>query len=105
MTTLRAKSKHPDWEGINQLIIAWIPEALVVGIPYDMDDMEVTWSPKVHRFARQLAGRFKLPVYLVDERLTSREARNLMGRAATSLEAIDAVAATLILETWLSEQR
>jgi putative Holliday junction resolvase len=44
-------------------------------------------------------------VHQVDERLTSREARLLMGGKAASREALDAVAAKLILETWLSEQR
>jgi putative Holliday junction resolvase len=43
-------------------------------------------------------------VHLVDERLTSLEARRQLGRAATSLEAVDAMAAKLILETWLCEQ-
>jgi putative Holliday junction resolvase len=104
LTTLRAKNNRPDWQRISELIADWTPEALVVGIPYDFDDTEMDWAPKAHRFARQLAGRFRLPVYQVDESLTSREARNIMGRAATSLEAIDAVAAVLILETWLSEQ-
>jgi len=104
LTTLRARDRRPDWEGIGRLIGEWTPQALVVGIPYDMDDKEVDWAPRVHRFVRQLEGRFRLPVHRVDERLTSREARTLMGRAATSREAVDAVAASLILETWLSEQ-
>ncbi len=104
LTTIRSKNNRPDWQRISELIANWTPEAFVVGIPYDLDDTEMDWAPQVYRFSRQLAGRFRLPVYQVDERLTSKEARNLMGRAATSLEAIDAVAAALILETWLSEQ-
>lgn len=105
LTTLRAKSQRPDWDGIGRLIAEWRPEALVVGIPYQMDDIEAGWAPRAHRFARQLEGRYHLPVHQVDERLTSMEARRQMGRKATSLEAVDAMAATLILETWLSEQR
>jgi putative Holliday junction resolvase len=69
-----------------------------------MDDTETELAPKVRRFARQLEGRFGLDVHLVDERLTSLEARRRLGREATSLEVIDAFAAKLILETWLSEQ-
>lgn len=107
LTTLPAKKHQPDWEKISQIINTWNPVGLVVGIPYDLDDTIMDWAPQVYRFARQLTGRFKLPVYQVDERLTSREARNLMGRAAKSAShraAVDAVAAALILETWLSEQ-
>jgi putative pre-16S rRNA nuclease len=104
LTTLRACNRRPDWDGIARLIGEWTPQALVVGIPYRMDDQEEPWAPLAHRFARQLAGRYRLPVHEMDERLSSWEARSLMGHAATSREAVDAVAASLILEAWLSEQ-
>jgi len=104
LVTLYARDQRPDWEGIGRLIGEWAPQALVVGIPYDMDDKEVEWAPRVHRFVRQLEGRFRLPVHRVDERLTSLEARARLGRAVTARGAVDALAASLILETWLSEQ-
>ena len=104
LTTLRSRNEVPDWDRIRKLIEEWRPEALVVGIPHNMDGTEVEWAHRAHRFARQLEGRFRLPVYRVDERLTSLEARRQMGRKATSLEAVDAMAAKLILETWLSDQ-
>lgn len=104
LITLPARNHKPDWEKITQIINTWNPTALVVGIPYDLDDIEMALAIKVYRFARQLTGRFKLPVYQVDERLTSWEARALMGRAAKSRAAVDAVAASLILEIWLNEQ-
>jgi putative Holliday junction resolvase len=103
LDTLRANGSKPDWRGIGSLIEQWRPEALVVGIPYQMDDQEVEWSERVHKFARQLEGRFHLPVHKADERLTSCEARRQLGRQATSLEVVDAMAAKLILETWLCE--
>lgn len=104
LETLRGKNEKPDWAGISRLIREWGPEALVVGMPYDEDGTEMDWSPLIHKFTRQLEGRFHLPVFLADERLTSMEARSRLGRKATSLDAVDAVAAQLILETWLSEQ-
>jgi putative Holliday junction resolvase len=79
---------------------------LVVGLPFNMDDTEVEWSARVHRFARQLQGRYGLPVHLVDERLTSREAHRQLAtrdRKTPTLEAVDALAAALILETWLCD--
>jgi putative Holliday junction resolvase len=73
-----------------------------------MDDTEVDWAPRVHRFARQLHGRYGLAVHLIDERLTSIEARRQLiarpGHKTPTLEAVDALAAALILETWLCEQ-
>ncbi len=104
LTTLRAVRQRPDWDGIARLIDTWQPEALVVGFPYSMDDSESELAPRVRRFTRQLEGRYRLPVYLADERLTSIEARRQLGRRPKQIEEIDAVAATLILETWLSEQ-
>lgn len=108
LTTLRSRDDRPDWEGIGALIGEWRPSALILGLPFNMDDTEVDWSPRVHRFGRQLHGRFRLPVHLVDERLTSIEAHRQLsarpGRKPPTREAVDAAAAALILETWLCEQ-
>lgn len=108
LITLRSRNERPDWEQIEALIRDWKPVGLVVGLPFNMDDTEVDWSPRVHRFARQLHGRYHLPVHLIDERLTSIEARRQLvarpGHKAPTLEAVDALAAALILETWLGEQ-
>jgi putative Holliday junction resolvase len=104
LTTIRSHGERPDWSRIENLIREWRPKAAVVGLPFNMDDSETALAPRARRFARQLQGRFGLKVHLVDERLTSLEARRQLGRNATSVEAIDAMAAKLILETWLCEQ-
>jgi putative Holliday junction resolvase len=104
LETLRAIRQQPDWEGISRLIEAWRPEALIVGLPYNMDDSEAEIAPRIKRFARQLEGRYHLPVYLVDERLTSKQAKAELGRRPKKIEELDAIAAKLILETWLSER-
>jgi len=103
LTTLRCRNDRPDWPRIEALIREWRPEAAVVGLPLNMDDTETEITPLARRFARQIQGRFGLPVHLVDERLTTLEARRILGRKATSLEVVDAMAAKLLLETWLSE--
>ncbi len=107
LVTLRNRDDKPDWSRIESLIREWQPSALVVGLPFNMDDTEVDWSPRVHRFARQLHGRYGLTVHLIDERLTSIEANRQLAardRKPPTLEAVDALAAALILETWLCEQ-
>lgn len=108
LITLRSRDEKPDWPRIEALIREWQPSALVVGLPFNMDDTEVDWSPRVHRFARQLQGRYGLVVHLIDERLTSIEARRQLaarpGYSTSTMEAVDALAAALILETWLCEQ-
>ncbi len=104
LETVRAQGQRPDWKRIEAIIREWQPHAAVVGLPFNMDDSEEQWSERVHRFARQLQGRFGLDVHLVDERLTSLEARRqLRVDPRAQDDRIDAQAAKLILETWLAD--
>lgn len=108
LKTLRSRGDRPDWAGIEAIVREWRPSAVVLGLPLKMDDTEADWAGQIHRFARQIQGRFGLPVHLIDERLTSVEARRQLGSRPgskpTDHRLEDAVAAALILETWLSEQ-
>jgi putative Holliday junction resolvase len=105
--TLRAKDGHPDWNAINRIIEAWRPNALIVGEPYNMDGSEQAMTLAARRFSRRLSGRYHLPVYLVDERLSSREAHYRLREsdliAKDRRQNIDAVAASLIVESWFEE--
>ena len=73
----------------------WQPDALVVGVPFHPDGAAHENTARARRFARQLHGRFKLPVFEVDERYTTTEA--LSGGARDA----DAAAACIILEQFL----
>jgi putative Holliday junction resolvase len=101
LTTLHAKKHKPDWDAVSQLIAEWRPLELVVGLPFDMDDNESEVAGKAKRFARQLYGRYHLPVHMIDERLTTREAASILRTQDKRDGRLDALAATLILETWL----
>lgn len=104
LETLRPVNRRPDWHHIAALIEEWQPQALIVGHPFEMTDREASNAPGARRFARQLEGRFRLPVHLVDERLTSREAWSRLGpEASGDPTMVDAFAAKLILETWLND--
>jgi putative Holliday junction resolvase len=105
LTTLRHRGQKPDWAAIEALVREWRPEAAVLGLPHNMDDTEEeTLAAPVRRFARQLAGRFGIPVHLVDERLTTLAAeRALRDQGRGRVDALDAYAAKLILETWLGD--
>ena len=103
LAIVRATDGRPDWGHISRLIREWKPAALVVGLPYNMDDSEADIAPRVRKFARQLEGRYRLPVHLVDERLTSVEAERRLGRDAERSGRLDSLAATFILETWLRD--
>jgi putative holliday junction resolvase len=82
---------------LGELIREWQPDALVVGVPFHPDGAEHETTERARRFARQLHGRFKLPVHEVDERYTSTEA------IAAGAADVDAASAAIILEQFLRE--
>ncbi|MDH3316660.1 MAG: Holliday junction resolvase RuvX [Gammaproteobacteria bacterium] len=102
LKTLAVKREHPDWQAIAELIEIWAPDALVVGLPLNMDGTEQEMTLRAKRFGRQLQGRFRLPVHLVDERLSTREAKDRLQDQGRIADSADAVAAQVILEGWFS---
>ncbi len=99
LETIKTINNKPDWENISHLIKEWSPDRLVVGKPLQLDGSRQEMTELAERFSRQLEGRFHLPVEMIEEQLSSYEAR----RELKSTYDLDAVAARLILETWLSE--
>ena len=73
----------------------WQPDALVIGVPYHPDGASHENTARALKFARQLRGRFGLPVFEVDERYSTTEA--LAGGASDA----DAASACIILEQFL----
>ena len=112
LETVRARDGKPDWNAITRLIHDWHADALVVGLPLNMDDTEQEMTRAARRFANQLKGRYHLPVFLTDERLTSVAAEQILDepqahgkiRASRREELIDQIAAQLILTTFFNQQ-
>ena len=93
----------PDFKHIDALMEQWQPDALVVGLPLNMDGSEQPLTDQVRWFAAALRERYHRPVHFADERLTTREARARSGPGSTRDPlAQDAVAAQIILEGWLA---
>ena len=80
---------------IAQRIKEWQPDALVIGVPFHPDGAEHENTVRAPSFSRQLQGRFKLPVFEVDERYSTTEALQMGAKDA------DAAAACIILEQFL----
>lgn len=83
------------FEAIGRLIGEWRPDALVVGVPRHPDGAAHQNTLRAERFARQLGGRYGLPVHEVDERYSTVEA------ASREARDLDAAAAAIILEQFL----
>lgn len=108
LTILQARDGVPDWEALSSIFDEWRPDRILVGNPLNMDDSESDMGRQAARFARRIEGRFGLPVTLVDERLSSREAKaNALAaghRGDFASIPVDDEAAAIILANWLHQQ-
>ncbi len=109
LVAVPARNGTTDWDAIAKLVREWQPDAFVVGLPLALDGGEQPMSVFARAFGDELQKRFARPVHAVDERHTSREAarRFAAQRAAGTAkrkhaDAIDALAAQIILESWLA---
>ncbi|WP_150911631.1 Holliday junction resolvase RuvX [Marinobacter halotolerans] len=105
---LSARDGVPDWDRIGTLLEEWQPDLVLVGLPLNMDDTENDMCARARKFGKRLHGRFHLPVEMVDERLTSFEAKGQVmaegGSRDYGQHGVDDRAAVLILETWFNQQ-
>jgi len=108
LANVRAGRDGPDWVHIDRLIAEWRPDALVVGLPLNMDDSENAMTAAAKTFGNRLQGRYNLSVHRVDERLTSVDAKNTLVAAGVRFKRrkarVDRVAAQTILQAFLDEQ-
>ena len=109
LANIRVIRGQPEWEKISSLIDEWRPTALVVGLPLNMDGSENPVTPKARKFGNRLNGRYNLPVHMVDERLTTRDARTELYNAGVTERrhkpVLDKLAAQSILQTFLTEHK
>ena len=104
---VKAKDGQPGWAALEALIDEWRPDLVVVGDPLNMDGSASELSALAAKFARRLHGRLGLKVAMIDERLSSFEAkhnsREQGHRGNYKRQPVDSLAAELILKTWLAE--
>lgn len=101
LAPLPARDGVPDWEQVRRLLAEWAPAVVLVGLPLNMDGTPSAISERAGRFARRLHGRFGIRCELVDERLSTFEARE-RARGGAGRAALDSIAACIILESWFA---
>ncbi|MFT6957559.1 MAG: putative Holliday junction resolvase [Halieaceae bacterium] len=105
---VRARDGVPDWSSIETLLQEWQPDLLLIGDPLNMDGTDSDLGARAQKFSRRLHGRFGLAVALVDERLTSFEAKQTLQaqghKRNYKTHPADSIAAELILQSWMREQ-
>ncbi len=105
LETIRRQNKRKDLAQLERVIRQYEVSEIVVGYPLRLSGAEGTQSEKMQVFAEELRKKFKLPVHLWDERLTSSQAHRILKEAEISIEkrgkAVDRMAAMLILQSWM----
>ena len=108
-TTIHSRKQEAVAEGIGQLIAEYGVTELVLGYPKNMDGTLGPRAEKAAAFAKVLEESFHLPVVLWDERRTTIDAHNILASAGKNAkkrkQTVDAVAAALILEGYLTFRR
>ena len=107
VTTLRGSAKNPDWVRISKLVGEWRPGAFVVGLPPNMDGSANPMTRAAEAFGQRLRERYNLPVHMVDERLSTLAARDILNEAGVPMRRhksrLDQMAALTILQAFLNE--
>lgn len=109
LTTIHRRSFSQDMDELRQMIRDRDIDRLIIGLPYTMDGKIGFQAKRIQRLAQRISNAVELPIEFMDERLTSHEAKQLMGqqrrRSNRDLGAVDRMAAALILQQWLDQKR
>ncbi|TXJ09297.1 MAG: Holliday junction resolvase RuvX [Acinetobacter sp.] len=102
------KDGIPDWSKLLKIVQEWQPNIFLVGLPLNMDDSESELSARARKFARRLRHQTNIQTWMVDERLSTREAREALEHYQAHGQAkrlsADSFAASLLIESWYREE-
>ena len=111
LTTISAVGREPDWSALRRVLDEWSPDLLLVGLPLMLDGTPSPNANDARRFAARLQELSGVDVLMVDEKLSSlearegiRESRQAGLRRRTRPGDIDKFAAEVILRTWLNQR-
>jgi putative Holliday junction resolvase len=105
---VECRDGEPRWQEIDQIVAEWAPAAFVTGVPPQGSEH---LHERISNFVQALENRYKLPVYLVDESLTSqaaeaaltKERREGTRKKRVKRGDIDQLAACIIAQRWLAD--
>jgi putative Holliday junction resolvase len=94
----------PNWDALHKIIQQWQPNLFLVGLPLNMDDTESQLSARARKFARRLQHQTQINTWMIDERLSTRTARDTLDRLQAQGQAktiqADSLAAALLIDSW-----
>lgn len=108
LSVIQTASAEQRQDALSQAIEEHEPDALVVGLPLNMDGSEGIAAERIRQFADEMTTQFGIPVHLVDERLTSYDADLKMQQSGLTYKGKkrrrDALAAAAILRGFFDSQ-
>jgi len=109
LNPIKARDGIPNWDIIAAVVKEWQPDGFVIGLPLNMDGSENDMCQRARKFANRLHGRYNKPSYMMDERLSSYEAKGEVikegGNRNFKENSVDGIAARMILESWFLENQ
>jgi putative Holliday junction resolvase len=94
----------PHWAQLDKIMQEWEPSAFVVGLALQPDGTDSPSSLKAKQLGKRLQKKYNLPVHYVEERLTSVAAKEWADQHPHAERDLDAIAAAVILESWMYTQ-
>lgn len=106
--SLKAELGQPNWDELDVIVRDWQPKLFIVGNPINMDGSDSEIKEKSDKFSTLINKRYKIPVELMDERLSTREAKERMKSNSDfivdSSADVHEISAQIILESWFREK-
>lgn len=107
--TIQRKSFEEDLKRLKEIIEEKEVQEIVIGLPKNMDNSLGPSAQRSRSFADLLKKELDQEIYLQDERLTTKQAMDLLKKDGVRREKrkkhVDAIAATFILQSWLDKRR
>ena len=104
---VKAKEGTPDWIRLDSIVEEWQPDLFIVGDPFNMDGTKSSFQKRISKFSLELKKRYEIRVHMMDERLTTKEAKERIMNQSNGLKrSIDehSISAQIILEDWFRSQ-
>ena len=100
---IKAKEGEPDWIKLDSIVKEWEPTLFIVGDPFNMDGTRSEFQKRISQFSTELKNRYKVRLHMMDERLTTKEAKERLKTESSGLKESankHSISAQIILEDW-----
>jgi len=101
--SIKAKEGKPDWIKLDSIVEEWQPSLFIVGDPFNMDGTKSDFQKRISKFSSELNKRYDVRVHMMDERLTTKEAKERIKNEVKGIKGSSnkhSISAQIILEDW-----